>query len=147
MSQQHYTQGQLLPEIVAYTTTSNEIMASVVFGTPSKNCEGIGICRMLDAKYTAGIMIKCPHVPGYLSLEAERGVLKIRFPKKFLTSQMVARHFCKRLFKVTESYKVPAHISRALGIKKNIQIAEGTYQVQETAEDLIVVIKEAKNHF
>jgi len=129
------------------TGPAQEVELSIVFGTPSKNCEGIGICRMLDAKYMAGIVIKCPHVPGFLSLEAERGVLSIRFPKKFLTSQMVARHFCKRLFKVTESYRVPAHISRAFGIKKSIQISEGAYQVQETADDLIVVIQEGQNHF
>ena len=121
------------------TGTAQEVELSIVLGSPSKNCEGIGICRMLDSKYLAGRGIKCPHVPGFLSLDTKRRLLVVRFPKRFLTSQMVARHFCKQLFKVTESYRVPARFVRVFGIQESIHIMKGNYKVVETEEEMIVM--------
>lgn len=118
---------------------TKEAKAEIVFGTPSKNCEGVGICRMIGPNYLAGKEIKCPHVTGYLSLDMGRNVLYIRFSKRSLSSEMVARHFCKRLFKVTEPYKVPVHISRFLGTQQIVMIQAGSYAVRETREDWIIV--------
>jgi hypothetical protein len=116
-----------------------EIVTEIVFGTPSKNCEGVGICRMLGPNYIGDRQILCPHAPAYLGLDVVRNVMTVRFPKIHITRQMVARHFYKRLFKVTESYRVPARFTRAFGIRQMLTIHEGIYAVKETREDWILV--------
>ena len=132
-------QSNITGYIASPASDIKECMAEIVFGTPSKNCEGVGICRMIGPNFQVGKAIICPHVPGYLTLDAGRNILSVRFPKKHLSIEMVARHFCKRLFKVTESYRVPVYISRMLGIAQSIQILEGQYAVRETMHDWIVV--------
>ena len=122
-----------------YDAPAREITAEIVFGTPGKNCEGVGICRMLSVAILGNRPVVCPHATGYLTLDPAANTLFLRMPKIHLDRQMVARHFCKRLFKVTESYRVPARFTRALGTQQIYTIREGVYGVMETPTDWIVV--------
>ena len=122
-----------------YNAHEREITTEIIFGTPGKNCEGHGICRMLSMSILGDKKIMCPHATGYLALDLAENTLLLRMPKIHLTSQMVARHFYKRLFKVTESYRVPARFTRALGTQQKYTIREGVYAVMETRTDWIVV--------
>lgn len=126
-------------EITYYAAPMQEVITEIVFGTPSKNCEGVGLCRMLSPVFLKSKQIYCPHATAYFAMDKVRGIYSLRFPKSFLSRQMVARHFYKGLFKVTEPYRVPAHISRALGLQQILTIREGGYVVKETPADWIVV--------
>ena len=129
------------PELLHYHAKWNEVVLEVVFGTPSRRCDGIGICIMTEAKYIAGVATKCPHFPGCFSKGAGPGEIIARFPKIYLSSQMIARHFQMGLFKVTEPYKVPARILKLLGLKGPLEIRPGGYRVVETMGSLVVVFK------
>lgn len=134
------TLAGLYSEIIHYGAPIREVAAEIVFGTPSRNCDGVGLCRMLAPVLLRGREIRCPHATAYCALDVERNVFTLRFPKSFLSHQMVARHFYKRLFNVTESYRVPGHIIHALGLQQVVIIQEGVYMVKETQDDWIVVI-------
>lgn len=115
-----------------------EVLLEVVFGTPSKQCRGLGICMIVEPKYLKGRATECAHFPGYFQLDTGRKMLLARFNRNFLSSQMIARHFSGGLFKVTEAYKVPGRICRELGAASGVVIGEGVYRVAPYGADWTV---------
>lgn len=128
-----------LPGFTPQQCRPEEIMLEVIFGTPSKQCRGLGICMIVEPKYLQGKTTKCPRFPGYFQLDTARKMLLARFNGMYLSSQMIARHFSEGLFKVTEHYKVPERICRMLGAGGGLIIGEGSYKVARNGTDWVVV--------
>ena len=115
------------------------MMLEVVFGTPSKQCKGLGICMIVEPKYLKGMATECPHFPGYFQMDTGRKMLLVRFNRMYLSSQMISRHFSGGLFKVTEPYKVLGRFCRMLGVDGGLMIEEGEYQLVQSGADWIVI--------
>ena len=131
--------NHFLPGSTTQECRPEEVILEVVFGTPSKQCRGLGICMIVEPKYLKGMATECPHFPGYFQLDAGRKMLLARFNRYFLSSQMIARHFSGGLFKVTEAYKVPGRICRRMGTANGLVIGEGVYEVLREGDDWVVV--------
>ena len=114
--------------------SGQKVRADVVLGSPSANCGGVGICRVMALGEGAGIA--CPKVAAWISITDE-GKLRMEFQKSSMEGRFMRRHFRWMLFQVFEAYLIPHHILG--GVKLNQRtIRPGIYQVWEVDDTLIV---------
>lgn len=116
--------GSSLPAIIS---TPLEIKSEVVFGSPSQNCLGTGICMVmhrLPKEYT----IRCPHAPAWFSYE--EGGLLLRFSKQGVQDERVLAMFDSPWFWVEERFKLPLYMSRRL-LLPAIWGAAGLYRIEQ----------------
>ncbi len=111
-----------------------KIRAEVVLGSPSANCGGVGICRVMASG--EGQHISCPKVTTLISTNTE-GRLRFEFQKSSMEGRFQRRHFRWQLFQVFETYTVPYSVVGGLKIEQRT-IHPGIYQVWEVGESLIV---------
>ncbi len=114
--------------------SGQKVRSDVVLGSPSANCSGVGICRVMAQG--EGLQIKCPVVPAWISLTAE-GKLRFEFEKSAMEGRYLRRHFRWMLFQVFETCTVPYSLMGKLKLEQRT-IRPGIYPVYETASRLIV---------
>ena len=107
----------------------------VVLGNPAKDCLHFGICRI--HLYT-GQKSPCGcRIPAYA--RAIEGVgIELIFEKKKLPEKTALLHFGNGYFYVETTYKLPADVASAIGIK-DFDIPAGKYPVREEGGWLRVV--------
>lgn len=90
-----------------------EILASqVVFGTPSRNCLGSGICKVYTLHGAKRLNIACEMVMAHLVLLDTQ--LQISFSIQACTEQLLQQHFSHPYFQVEEDFVLPTWLSRKL---------------------------------
>ena len=109
----------------------NEIACSVVFGTPSKNCQGSGICMVAKPAFTE--RIACRHVDAFVS-SPSAGTLWFRFP----ASKAEHRALAERYFRVEEAFVIPGWLLAKSSMKSAV-INPGSYPVLNTADGRWVI--------
>jgi hypothetical protein len=114
---------------------ADRICSDVVLGSPSSNCNGVGICRVMVAGDRTPSM-SCPSISTWLSKNAQ-GRLQMNFPKQYLDRACLNRHFAWYLFTVAEPYRLSPRLCSALGIT-DPWIKPGIYRVFESEETLAV---------
>lgn len=114
--------------------SGQKVRAEVVLGSPSANCGGVGICRVMA--YGEGSGISCPKVAAWISA-TEEGRLRFEFEKSSMEGRYLRRHFRWLLFQVFEDYLVPFAVLKALKFEQRT-IHPGIYQVWEIGDRFIV---------
>jgi hypothetical protein len=108
-----------------------EVRMEVVFGTPSQNCIGSGVCMVmhhLPQRYP----LHCPHMPAMISYQG--GQLLFRFPKSEVQRPDAAVRFEGSWFLVEEEFRMPKSTARRLGMPSE-WVRPGTYAIDETARE------------
>jgi hypothetical protein len=110
------------------------IRCDVVFGSPSSDCRGTGICKISgtnsltilnqqkDCKRTQALMVEN---------QGNQGITLL-FLRPFLCTQLYRHHFRKGVLTMEEGCFLPAEIRGQMAIPYR-QILPGTYQVVEEA--------------
>jgi hypothetical protein len=112
--------GSRLPRVASFTT-----MSKVVFGTPSANCSGHGICRFEDLNHRSPILGKSGCQPGIALLHYDgRRILNLHFLTSSLSPCALKRHFRNSHFSLPEpvDYKL-----NPLGVLMTLQA--GIYSI------------------
>ncbi len=123
------------PPVQRYPVLSEQkVRTEVVLGSPSANCGGVGICRVMA--YGEGVGVACPKTEAWLSL-TEEGRLRFEFQKSSMEGRFMRRHFRWMLFQVFEAYVVPFRLLGGMKIEQRT-IQPGIYQVWEVGDSLIV---------
>ena len=100
----------------------------VVFGTPSKNCSGSGIC-MISSRLPREYSIPCPHAPVIIHYVPNQELV-FRFRKQHLSDKAVQAYFSAGLFRVEESFSLPQRLVQLWALPVN-QISPGRYLLEE----------------
>lgn len=108
-----------------------EIRMEVVFGTPSQNCIGSGICMVMN-RLPRLQTLRCPHATAWLSCLP--GTLVFRFSKTDIQTEEARLRLAGPWFPVMESFCIPRHTARRLGLVTE-WIWPGLYRIEETAHD------------
>ncbi|MCB9081262.1 MAG: hypothetical protein H6555_06085 [Lewinellaceae bacterium] len=116
------------------------VIAKVRFGQTTQRCRGTGICAVEFQAQQDNIIgasggCKCERAAALVVQEPDRLVFK--FYRAELCPQAYQRQFASGVFKMEESYTLPASVSQRLS-RKQIQIAAGTYPVEENEQFIIV---------
>lgn len=128
MLQQQKRVTQSLPISLAQTI---EVKMEVVFGTPSQNCIGSGVCMLMN-RFPRHKQLPCPHAPAWISFEY--GQLVFRFSKAEVLRADVASRLDPPWFLVEESFPVPRCAVRHLGLPAQ-HVSPGIYRIVETNKD------------
>lgn len=97
------------PTLISDSVREAEV--EVVFGTPSRNCEGSGIC-MVTGRFPPGYTISCPHARAILYCDEQNRELVFRFPKRYLSARAKERLFTDEKFLVEEPFRIPLKLVR-----------------------------------
>lgn len=108
----------------------------VILGSPSANCSGVGICRVMAHREGGYPDLPCPWVRAWLS-QTGMGKLRLEFDKASLSKAILEEHFAWGLFQVLEPYVVPYQLLPGLKIAERT-IQPGVYQVWDTGGHLMV---------
>lgn len=112
------------------------VRTDVILGSPSANCSGVGICRVMAHREGGHPDLSCPCVKAWLS-RTDTGKLRLEFDKAVLNKVILEEHFAWRLFQVLEPYVVPYRLLPGLKIAERT-IQPGVYQVWDTGEHFMV---------
>lgn len=132
----HYFNQVAQPQTRSLTQTSG-IRMEVVFGTPSQNCIGSGICMVMN-RLPNRQQLRCPHAPAWLSFE--QGLLVFRFSKSEVLGKEAIGRFASPWFLVQEPFQVPRHCARQLGIPVH-WVSPGVYKITETRLDWLLAFQ------
>ncbi len=118
-------------------TQANSLKMEVVFGTPSQNCIGSGICMVMN-RLPNRQQLRCPHAPAWLSYE--QGLLVFRFSKSEVLGEQAISRFASPWFLVQEPFQVPRHCARQLGIHMH-WVSPGVYKITDTLLDWVLAFQ------
>lgn len=104
----------------------------VVFGTPSKNCAGAGICLIAN-RFPDSYKIPCPHAPAIIHYLPGRELV-FRFRKKQISEAAVRKYFNESHFLVEESFALPKQLVKRWQLPK-MQIPAGKYLLEEYSRE------------
>lgn len=138
MSLPFYSNGPIavskMPEI---------INSQVVFGTPSRNCSGSGICKVYTIHGAKHLNISCEMVK--VSLRLVNAQLLLSFPELACSAQLLQQHFTNEDFRVEERFYLPSWLSRKFG-SSAVFVPCGNYPVQ-VKNGLICIVLPLKPHY
>ena len=130
-------QNRLQPSLPPQLMLRQEVRMEVVFGTPSQNCIGSGVC-MVMSRLPRTRVLPCPHAPARVSYQSER--LVFRFSKSEVTRKDALKHFGSSFFLVNEPFSLPVLAKRHLGLP-GVWVQAGLYPIEQTAQDWIIGFK------
>ncbi len=108
----------------------------VILGSPSANCSGVGICRVMAYGEERPSEWTCPLVSAWMSV-TENSKLRFEFEKSNLNKSVLKAHFRWMLFQVVEPYVVPYSLLPGKRIAERT-IRPGVYQVWDAGQHLVV---------
>ncbi len=127
-------QKQVAPCLPITLVQTREIRMEVVFGTPSQNCIGSGICMVMN-RLPSHRPLRCPHAPAWISFE--HGLLVFRFLKTEVVREDAIYRFDAPWFLVQESFQIPLYAKRYLGLPSQ-WVSPGLYAIEERPKDWLL---------
>lgn len=103
------------------------IIAEVIFGSPKKNCAGIGICKVSPVDNTTTVM-PCRSVRTEIA-GVRNNSLRLRVPMDGLCANLIDRQFRLGKFKMEEAFELPGWLVAQLQLPAS-QIKAGSYPVK-----------------
>jgi hypothetical protein len=107
------------------------IHAEVVFGSPSKNCDGYGVCVLVSQIYAQ--QYKCRSCPCLVIREENEDLIVLELRKEQIPTS-IAQKFLDNWdsFFVEENYQLPQTLVSEIGLKGSYFILKGDYPIIES---------------
>lgn len=118
------------PILNTLASKRNCLRAQIIFGSPTKGCEGMGVCKVFPHGVDMA-RFACPSAPAWLSF-SERSGFCMTFLRHELSQDIYARYFASPLFLVEYSCPIPTRMSNRLGMPGPFSIGPGQYHIQKT---------------
>jgi hypothetical protein len=100
-------------------------IVEVVFGTPSKNCTGMGICMVARPNTSILRRIICPSVLSN-ALLVDRQTIGFEFHRDNMNPAMIMQRFIHPYFMVEEPFMLPVYLVRRWSLETP-WVAAGAY--------------------
>lgn len=129
-----------LSKIHPYLRPRVGVQANIVLGSPKKNCEGIGICRIERAAVSKPMPTSRKCCQAKALIIRKEGRLIFYFIKHSLSPCVVKKQFQNGQFKLTESILIPDDIGHELGLPAQSSLTTGYYDVIDLGTHLSIAI-------
>lgn len=121
-------QNKHASEPIAYQfPDAHTARVEVVFGTPSKQCSGSGICIVTSAPLIRTPII-CPHAPARLRRVPGEGLVFL-FAKKHINTDVLMAYFASPYFLVEEPFALPRRLVKDWHLPTS-WVAPGCYELE-----------------
>ncbi|WP_421797556.1 hypothetical protein [Haliscomenobacter sp.] len=114
-------------EPIAVQKRPKIIDSQVVFGTPSRDCSGSGICKLYTIHAAKHLQIACEIVPTRLAVSDQD--LYLSFSEADCTESLRQKQFKGLHFLVEEAFQLPSWLTQKLNIPAAV-IPAGGYLIQ-----------------
>lgn len=107
------------------------IHAEVIFGSPSKNCDGYGVCVLVSQIYAQ--QYKCSSCPCLITYEKKENLIVLELRKDQVSARIAEK--CLQLqpsFLVEENYPLSRILLNEMGLKGSYSILKGNYTIIES---------------
>lgn len=128
------TDENIIPKVQHY------VRADVEFGQPSKNCSGLGICRinlMYADTYSAAKNCQCNSARTIISVTNSKR-LRFTFVKNEIDDRVLDQYFGGYSFTVLEDINIPKPIIQKFDLKYDL-IKYGNYLIIESKHFLTIL--------
>lgn len=117
--------------IVDEKVVQTQILAEVVYGLSSRNCKGMGICKInaVDTPDYQASSSPCGASLAYIQV-LNSSTIRFEFLKDSVTSEQYALRFANGYFCLDEAFCLSNQLLDALETDKT-SIAEGVYPIQD----------------
>jgi hypothetical protein len=124
--------------IVDEKGVQTRILAEVVYGLSSRNCKGMGICKInaVDAPDYRANNTPCGASLAYLQV-INSSTIRFEFLKDSITAEQFALRFASGHFYLKEAFNFSNHLLNALETDKT-SIAEGVYPIQDEPQFITI---------
>lgn len=124
--------------IVDEKRAQTRILAEVVYGLSSRNCKGMGICKInaVDAPDYQTSNTPCGASLAYLQV-LNSSTIRLEFLKDSITPEQYALRFAGGYFCLEEAFGFSTNLLTLLETT-SMCIAEGTYPIQDSAQFITV---------
>ncbi len=117
-----------------FPIAQHAIRCDVVFGSPSADCQGTGICKITG---TNGMHIRswkkqCQETKAFLVERADKQGISLVFMRSLLCTKLFRHHFWKGVLSMREACPLPVEIQSQLNTRFN-KMLPGQYKVVEAA--------------
>ncbi|HRI59070.1 MAG TPA: hypothetical protein PK228_05095 [Saprospiraceae bacterium] len=107
------------------------IRCDIVFGMPSQDCRGTGICKLSsDVFQPDGLNKECRRTVAFASRTDGGQQLSLVFFRELLCINLYRHHFHKGVLEMTEPCPLPAELIADLGLEGDM-LLPGRYLIQE----------------
>ncbi|WP_373550569.1 hypothetical protein [Haliscomenobacter sp.] len=122
------------PKIVDGKMVHPKILAEVVYGLISRNCKGMGICKInaVNAPDYPASSTPCGASLAYLQV-LNPSTIRFEFLKHSITPEQYTLRFASGYFCLEEAFCFSDQFLMALGTS-DVTIAEGNYLIQDDAQ-------------
>jgi hypothetical protein len=104
------------------------IRCEIIFGSPSMDCRGTGICKIISTEELTDNARACTRFPVSVALRPDEKGLLFLFSKDLLSDTAFSRHFQNGMLTMNGACPVPEFIRS--GLKTDIQyLSQGCYQL------------------
>lgn len=103
------------------------VCVEVIFGTPGKNCQGAGICRLLPVE-PVRVRWKCPSTRAWLCTNLD-GSISLCFDRRTLLRDDCEHYFVDGVFHIEEAYPLPKAIISLLN-RGDFTMDSGQYSLE-----------------
>lgn len=126
------------PKTVAAPAVQTRILVEVVYGLSSRNCKGMGICKInaVDAPDYQASSSPCGASLAYLQV-LNCSTIRFEFLKDSITVEQYALRFAGACFCLEEAFCFSNQLLTALGTS-NVSIVEGAYPIQDSTQFITV---------
>ncbi|MBV6439327.1 MAG: hypothetical protein DYG98_17695 [Haliscomenobacteraceae bacterium CHB4] len=111
-------------QIPSYTekarTETMFFQCEVMFGSPSSNCGGNGICKIVaknDHPFAVLRRSSCSHARAFFAASDNGKGAALLFRREWLCANLMRRHFRHGILEMPEPCPIPAGIATTLGLK------------------------------
>lgn len=119
------------------------IRCEIIFGSPSMDCRGTGICKIISTEERSGHAGACASFPAYIAAQRDGNRLLIFFSKQQLSDAAFSRHFPENTLSMNEACPVPEFIQT--GLETDISsISAGKYQLQSDGLYVFIAVDTLK---
>lgn len=114
------------------------IVAEVIFGSPKKNCAGIGICKVSPVD-NISTTLPCRSVSTEIA-SIKSNAIRLRLRMDGLCSNLIDRQFKHGRFKMEEAFELPLWLVDELQLAAR-QIKAGQYPVSFEEEHIVIQLR------
>lgn len=124
--------GKFLARPMAFQSIGSQLIrCDIVFGIPSQDCRGTGICKLTSDVFEVANQNKdCRRTTAFASRTADGKKLCLVFFRELLCVNLFRHHFRKGVLQMKEPCPLPPALIADLGLAGNM-LLPGNYQIQE----------------
>lgn len=114
-------------------TDAMQLQCEVMFGSPSSNCGGNGICKIV-AKSTQPLSVfkrnSCSHAKAFFTARGDHKDVSLVFRREWLCSYLMQRHFRHGFLIMPEPCPIPPGFVAILGLKTK-ELPAGLHLIED----------------